>query len=191
MTGNKPMKRVIVGVTGGSGMIYAKHFLDALIGIAEVHLVISEGARLVASYEDVNFDRYPFIYEDNTKIDAKIASGSFQYDAMVVVPCSMKTLSAIAHGYAASLITRAADVALKERRKLILVPRETPYNRIHLTNMLAANDAGAIIMPASPPLYNHPKNIDDLADMMAARILDHCEIKHTLGTRWGDEEIHE
>lgn len=184
------MKRIIVGITGGSGMIYAKHFLDALEGNAEVHLVISDGARLVASYEDVNLDGYPFIYEDNRKIDARIASGSFRYDAMVVVPCSMKTLSAIANGYAASLITRAADVALKERRKLILVPRETPYNRIHLTNMLAANDAGAIIMPASPPLYNHPKTIDDLADMMAARILDHCGIEHDLGTRWGDEDIH-
>ncbi len=183
---SSPKKRLVVAVTGASGTLYAKRFLDALKGRVEVYLIISDAARKVAAYEDVSLDDYPFAYEDNTAIDAEIASGSFRYDAMVVVPCSMKTLAGIANGYAESLIGRAADVALKERRKLILVPRETPYNRIHLTNMLAANDAGAVIMPASPPLYNHLQTIEDLADMMAARILDHCGIEHTIGTRWGE-----
>ncbi|MDD3257593.1 MAG: UbiX family flavin prenyltransferase, partial [Methanocorpusculum sp.] len=99
-------------------------------------------------------------------------------------PCSMKSLAQIANGYSTTLISRAADVCLKERRPLILVPRETPYSRVHLVNMLAAHDAGAVILPASPPLYTNPKTIEELADMIAARILDHCHIEHTVGTRW-------
>ena len=182
------MKRIVLAITGASGILYAKRVLDAIAGTAEVHVIISDAAKTVAAYEGVSVDGYPVIYEDNAALDAGIASGSFRYDAMIIVPCSMKTLAAVAHGYADSLITRAADVALKERRPLILVPRETPYNRIHLTNMLAAHDAGAVIMPASPPLYSHPSTLDELADTIVARILDHCGIEHTLGNRWKDTE---
>ena len=179
------MKRIVAAVTGASGILYAKRLFEALRGKAEVYVIISDAARKVAAVEGISLDGYPFIYEENEKLDAGIASGSFLYDAMVIVPCSMKTLSAVANGYADTLIVRAADVALKEKRTLILVPRETPYSRIHLTNMLKANDAGAIIMPASPPFYTHPKSIEELADVMAARILDHCGIEHSLVKRWG------
>lgn len=180
------MKRIVVAVTGASGIIYAKRLLDALCGKAEVYVIISDAARVVSAVEGLSLDGYPFHYEENAEIGAKIASGSFLYDAMVIVPCSMKTLSAVANGYAESLIVRAADVTLKERRTLIIVPRETPYNRIHLTNMLKANDAGALIMPASPSFYTHPETIEELADVMVARILDHCGIEHNLRKRWGD-----
>ena len=180
------MKRIVVAVTGASGIIYARRLMDALRGKAEVYVIISDAARKVADVEGIFLDGYPYTYEENAKIDAEIASGSFRYDAMVIVPCSMKTLSAVANGYAETLIARAADVALKERRVLILVPRETPYNRIHLTNMLKANDAGAVIMPASPPFYTRPQTIEDLADALASRILDHCGIEHHLTKRWGD-----
>ncbi|HJJ47227.1 MAG TPA: UbiX family flavin prenyltransferase [Methanocorpusculum sp.] len=178
------MKRIIVGVTGASGMLYAKQFLDALKGKAEVYVVLSDAGKKIAKLENVDLEKYPFTYKSNAKLEAEIASGSFLYDAMVVVPCSMKTLSAIAHGYADTLIVRAAEVTLKERRKLILVPRETPLSRVHLENMLKANDAGAVIMPASPPFYSKPQTISELVDMITARILDHCGIEHDIGKRW-------
>lgn len=181
-------KRIVIGITGASGIVYAQQLIKAIEHTTDVTVIITHTARKVAAYEQISLDDFNVIYLDNTDIDNQIASGSFQYDAMIVVPCSMKTLSAIANGYAESLLTRCADVALKERRPLILVPRESPYNRIHLTNMLAANDAGALILPASPPLYSHPKTITDLADMTVARILDHCRIPHTLGTRWNGED---
>ena len=178
------MKRIVVGITGASGILYAKRLLDALSGKAEIYIIISDAAKKVAAYENIELEGYPAVYEDNSRLEADIASGSFLYDAMVIVPCSMKTLSAVANGYADTLIARAADVCLKERRRLILVPRETPYNRVHLTNMLAAHDAGAVIIPASPPLYTNPTSVSELADMIAARILDHCGIEHQIGKRW-------
>lgn len=178
------MKKIVVGITGASGMLYAKRLLDALQGKAETYVVVSDAGRKVAGLEGVDLFGYPVTYEDNSCLEADIASGSFLYDAMVIVPCSMKTLAAVAGGYSDNLISRAADVCLKEKRRLILVPRETPYSRIHLTNMLAAHDAGAVIMPASPPLYMHPMSVEDLADMVVARILDHCGIEHNVGQRW-------
>lgn len=179
------MKRIVIGVTGASGILYAKRLLEALTHVdAEVYLIISETARTVARLENVDLSGYPVHYEENCDLEAGIASGSFLFDAMVVVPCSMKSLAQIANGYSTTLISRAVDVCLKERRPLILVPRETPYSRVHLVNMLAAHDAGAVILPASPPLYTNPKTIEELADMIAARILDHCHIEHTVGTRW-------
>ena len=179
------MKRIVIGVTGASGILYAKRLLEALTHVdIEVYLIISETARTVARLEKVDLSGYPVHYEENCDLEAGIASGSFLFDVMVIVPCSMKSLAQIANGYSTTLISRAADVCLKERRPLILVPRETPYSRVHLINMLAAHDAGAVILPASPPLYTNPKTIDELADMIVARILDHCQIKHTVGTRW-------
>ncbi|MDY6879448.1 MAG: UbiX family flavin prenyltransferase, partial [Thermodesulfobacteriota bacterium] len=112
------------------------------------------------------------------------ASGTFTHDGMVVVPCSMKTLAAIASGMAGSLIERAADVCLKERRPLILVPRETPYSTVHLNNMLSAAQAGAVILPPAPAFYFHPKTIEELADFIAARILDQLGIRHSLIDEW-------
>lgn len=180
------MKRIVVGVTGASGTLYAKRLIEALMKTdgVEVYLIISDTARTVARLEEVDLSGYPVQYEENCDLAAGIASGSFLFDAMIIIPCSMKSLAAIANGYSTNLIARAADVALKERRKLILVPRETPYSRVHLTNMLAAHDAGAVIMPASPPLYTHPQTINDLADLIAARVQDHCGIPHTIGSRW-------
>lgn len=180
------MKRIVIGVTGASGMLYAKRLIEGLLntGDIEISLIISDSAKKVAELEEVDLSGYPVRYEANSDLAAGVASGSFRFDAMVIVPCSMKSLAAIANGYATNLIGRAADVCLKERRTLILVPRETPYSRVHLTNMLAAHDAGAVILPASPPLYTHPATIEELVDMVVARILDHCMITHAIGRRW-------
>lgn len=174
--------KLVVGITGGSGIIYAKRLLDTLPKDVEVFLVVSELGKRVAEIEGIDLSPYAALSNEN--LEAEIASGSFLFDAMVVVPCSMKSLAQIAHGLSDTLISRAADVCLKERRPLILVPRETPYSRVHLVNMLAAHDAGAVIMPASPPFYTHPQTVDDLIDTIVARILDHCKIEHTLPIRW-------
>lgn len=178
------MKELVIGVSGASGMIYAKRLIEILHTECRVHLVVSETGELIADLEGVSFSGFDVIREENKDLSAGIASGSFQFDAMVIVPCSMKTLAGIAHGISNTLIGRAADVCLKEKRPLILVPRETPYSRVHLTNMLAAHDAGAVILPASPPFYQRPEQIEDLADMIVSRILDHLGIKHTIGSRW-------
>jgi len=178
------MKRIVVGITGASGIIYARRLLDALKGRAEVYVIISSTGRKVADLEGIELSNLPFNYEEDTRLEAEVASGSFLYDAMVIVPCSMKTLSAVANGYTETLIARAADVALKERRKLILVPRESPLSKVHLENMLKANDAGALILPAAPPFYTKPATINELVDMIVARILDQCGIDHDIGSRW-------
>lgn len=179
------MKRIVIGVTGASGTLYAKQVIEALINSgAEVYLIISETAKKVAELEGVSLANYPVHYEENIDLTAGVASGSFVFDAMVIVPCSMKSLASIANGYSTTLIARAADVCLKERRPLIVVPRESPYSRVHLTNMLAAHDAGAVILPASPPLYTKPETIEEMVDMIAARILDHIGVEHMIGTRW-------
>jgi 4-hydroxy-3-polyprenylbenzoate decarboxylase len=177
-------KEFVVGVTGASGVIYARRLLEVLCEEATVHIVISETARQIAGIEDVNLDGFDAIYAENSNLAADIASGSFRYDGMAIVPCSMKTLAAVSNGLADNLIGRAADVCLKERRPLLLLLREMPLSRIHLKNMLAADEAGATVMIASPPFYQHPKTIDDLVDMVVARVLDHMKVEHNLGTRW-------
>jgi len=176
--------KLVIGVTGGSGIIYAKRLLENLPKDIEVFLVISELGRRVAEIEEVDLSPWEKNALSNDDLEAQIASGSFLFDAMVIVPCSMKSLAQIAHGLSDTLIARAADVCLKERRPLILVPRETPYSRVHLENMLKAHDAGAVIMPASPPFYTHPKTLTDAVDTIVARILDHCKIEHTIHSRW-------
>ncbi|GAA5263468.1 UbiX family flavin prenyltransferase [Methanocalculus sp. MC3] len=178
------MKELVVGVTGASGMIYAERLLMELEKQCRVHLVVSGTAETIAALEGISFSNVRVIREENSDLAAAIASGSFRFDGMVVVPCSMKSLAGIAHGISDTLIGRAADVCLKERRPLILVPRETPYSRVHLQNMLAAHDAGAVILPASPPFYQKPETIEDLADMIVSRILDHLGIEHSIGSRW-------
>ena len=181
-------REVVVGITGASGICYARRLLDVLSRSATVHVIISDVAQKIASHEGVDLAGFPVHYYGNDRLFAPFASGSCRYDGMVIVPCSQKTLAAIAHGYSDNLITRTADVCLKERRPLILVPREMPLSEVHLSNMLAANRAGATIMPASPPFYHLPETIEDLVDMVVARILDHLRIEHTLATRWGGQD---
>lgn len=178
-------KEFVVGVTGASGACYARRLLETLCTDATVHVIVSGVAKKIAAYEGVELSGFPATYHENGKMFAAIASGSYRYDGMVIVPCSQKTLAAVAHGYADNLIARTADVCLKERRPLILVPREMPLSEIHMTNMLAAHRAGATIMPASPPFYHRPETIEDLVDAVVARILDHLGVEHTLADRWG------
>jgi 4-hydroxy-3-polyprenylbenzoate decarboxylase len=177
-------KEFVVGVTGASGAIYARRLLEVLCKDEKVHIIISDVARQIATYERVSFDGFHATYHANDKLFASIASGSHRYDGMVVIPCSSKTLAAIASGYSDNLITRTADVCLKEHRTCILVTREMPLSKIHLKNMLAAEEAGATIMPASPGFYHKPEKIDDLVDMVVARVLDHLGVEHTLAQRW-------
>ena len=177
-------KEYVVGITGASGVVYARRLLEVLCDQATVHVVISDTARQIAGIERVDLAGFNAIYADNSNLAADIASGSFRYDGMAIVPCSMKTLAAVGNGLADNLIGRAADVCLKERRPLLLLLREMPLSRIHLKNMLAADDAGATVMVASPPFYQHPKTIDDLVDMVVARVLDHMGVEHNLGIRW-------
>jgi len=178
-------KVVVVGITGASGIIYGRRIAEEIGRTAEVRLIISETAREIGRHEGVDLDGLratPYRTED---LGAIIASGSFRHDGMVIAPCSMKTLAGIAHGYAETLVTRAADVTLKERRRCILLLREMPLSRIHLQNMLAAHDAGATVMVASPAFYHRPRTIEQLVDMVVARVLDHLEIPHDLPVRWG------
>jgi 4-hydroxy-3-polyprenylbenzoate decarboxylase len=178
-------KEYVIGVTGASGVIYARRLLEVLCRDATVHLIVSDIAQQIAAHEQVSFEGFRATYHKTDDIAVSIASGSHRFDGMVVIPCSQKTLAAIANGYADNLITRTADVCLKEHRKCILVTRETPLSKIHLKNMLAAEDAGATIMPACPGFYHKPKTIDDLVDMVVARVLDHLGVEHTLVKRWG------
>ena len=184
--------RIIIGMTGASGVQYGIRLLEALEGNEETHLVLSQEARELVELEtDVNVNAFlekaTFHYEDDDFL-APIASGSYRWDAMVIVPCTMKTLAGIANGYADTLIGRAADVTLKESRRLILVPREMPLNLIHLENMVKLKQAGAVIMPACPGFYNNPKTIDDLVDNVVGRILDQLGIDNEVYRRWGEKE---
>lgn len=177
-------KEFVIGVTGASGACYARRLLEVLCRDAEVHLIISDVAREIAAYEGVSLDGFEATYHDIDRIGAPIASGSHKFDGIVIIPCSAKTLAAVAHGYADNLITRTADVCLKENRNCILVTREMPLSRVHLRNMLAAQEAGATIMPACPGFYHRPKTIEDMVDMVVARVLDHLNVEHTLAKRW-------
>ena len=183
------MKKIVVGITGASGSIYAVRLIDVLRekGI-EVHAVITDSGQRVLDYECgvtmEELSRRVDVLYPNTDVGAAIASGSFRMDAMVVLPCSMKTAGAIAHGVTDDLLTRAADVTLKEGRRLLLVPRETPMHEIHLENLLRLARAGAVIMPAAPGFYHRPETLDDLVNMMVGKILDRLGIEAELFTRW-------
>ena len=178
-------KVVVVGITGASGIIYGRRIAEEIGKSAEVRLIISKTAREIGRHEGVDLDGLRATSYRNEDLGAIISSGSFRHDGMVIAPCSMKTLAGIAHGYAETLVTRAADVTLKERRRCILLLREMPLSRIHLQNMLAAHDAGATVMVASPAFYHRPRTIEQLVDMVVARVLDHLEIPHDLPVRWG------
>jgi 4-hydroxy-3-polyprenylbenzoate decarboxylase len=178
-------KVVVVGITGASGIIYGRRIAEEIGKTAEVRLIISETAREIGRHEGVDLDGIRATPYRNEDLGAIISSGSFRHDGMVIAPCSMKTLAGIAHGYAETLVTRAADVTLKERRRCVLLLREMPLSRIHLQNMLTAHDAGATVMVASPAFYHRPRTIEQLVDMVVARVLDHLEIPHDLKVRWG------
>lgn len=171
-------KKVVIGVTGASGSIYAKVLFDRLMElkdqVAEVGVVFSKNAREVWKIElgNSDYENLPFtIYESNDFM-APFASGSAQYETMIICPCSMGTMARIASGVSNDLMTRAADVVLKERRKLILVPRDTPMSLIHINNMKTITEAGGIIAPASPSFYSNPKDFEELAKTVVDRVID-------------------
>lgn len=181
--------RIVIGITGASGSIYGIRLIEVLKAAGcEIHAVVSESGWQVLEYEcgltkaDIK-DRVDYLHDVNN-IGASIASGSFKTDAMVIVPCSMRTLGGIANGIADSLLLRAADVVLKEGRPLLLVPRETPLNAIHLENMLKLARIGVRIIPASPGFYHRPQNLEALIDMMVGKICDMLNIEHSLFARW-------
>lgn len=170
--------KIIVSITGASGSIYAKVLLDKLSiltdQIEQVGIIMSANAKDVWKHELGNEDykNYPFTFYETTNFYAPFASGSAKYDVMIVCPCSMGTLARIASGISNDLTTRAADVILKERRKLILVARDTPYSLIHINNMQTVTQAGAIVCPASPSFYSNPKTFEELAATVIDRVLD-------------------
>jgi len=181
--------RLVVGITGASGAIYGKRLLEVLRNKKiETHLVISEAAEKVIEHEleisKEDLEKLATHAYDVEDLTAPIVSGSFKTDEMVIIPCSMKTLAGISHGYSSNLILRAADVTLKEKRKLVLVPRETPLNTIHLRNMLNLAKQNVVILPAMPAFYHKPKSVDSLADYVVGKVLDILEIEHDLFERW-------
>jgi 4-hydroxy-3-polyprenylbenzoate decarboxylase len=184
-------KKIIIAITGASGSIYAKRFIEKLrVSSSEFEscaVVFSKNAKDIWAYElkeTVDEKVIPFPIFGTNDFYAPFASGSAGYDTMVIIPCSMGTLGRIAAGISDDLITRAADVMLKERAKLIIVPRETPYNLIHLRNMVTLTEAGAIIMPATPSFYSLPTTIDELVDTVVNRVLDIVGLENS-GYKWG------
>jgi 4-hydroxy-3-polyprenylbenzoate decarboxylase len=199
------MKTITLALTGASGMAYGLRLLELLLGAGHrVYLLYSQAAQIVAKQEmDLTLPARPAeaqawlaerygAGEDRLRVFgreewfAPVASGSNPGDAMVICPCTLGTLSAIAQGLADNLIERAADVMLKERRPLVLVPRETPFSAIHLENMLRLARAGAVILPANPGFYHRPQSVDEVVDFVVARVLDHLGVEHRLMPRWGE-----
>lgn len=182
--------KLIVGMTGATGAPLGVALLKALKNIPEVetHLVVSKWAKTTIELETPlsihDVAALADAYYSPTDQAAAISSGSFKTDGMVIIPCSMKTLAGIRAGYADGLVGRAADVVIKERRKLVLVPRETPLSPIHLENMLALSNMGVAMVPPMPAWYNHPKTIDDVTDHIIARILDQFGLEHPGAKRW-------
>ncbi len=183
--------KIVVAITGASGSIYAKLLLDNLIKLKNqyesIALVISENAKKIWQAElEQSYKDYPVAYYDKFDFSAPFASGSAEYNIMIVVPCSMGTLGRIASGVSDDLVTRAADVILKERRKLILAIRDTPYNLIHIKNMETITLAGGIICPATPSFYSNPKTIEEVALTVVNRIIDLAGLQSE-SFRWGEK----
>lgn len=199
---------VCLALTGASGMPYGLRLLECLLAAGcRVQLLYSQAAQIVARQE-MNFElpsrpaeartallaRFNVAHPENLQVYgreewfAPVASGSNPPDAMIVCPCTMGTLASIAQGLSDNLIERAADVVLKEGRKLVLVPRETPFSAIHLENMLRLSRAGAVILPPSPGFYQHPQSVQDIVDFVVARVLDQISVGHTLMRRWGEAD---
>ncbi|MFL6321307.1 MAG: UbiX family flavin prenyltransferase [Nitrososphaeraceae archaeon] len=182
--------RLIVAITGGSGVMYAIKTLEVLQNLkVETDLIISRwGERNINIETNKTFDYVKSLatmYYNNDNMAASTSSGSFINDGMVIVPCSMKTLSSVANGYEDSLISRSAGVCIKESRRLVIVPRETPLSKIHLENMIKLAAIGVIVLPAMPGFYHKPKSIDDLIIHIVGKILDQFGIGHNIFRRWG------
>lgn len=199
MNGDK--KRIAVGITGASGCIYGVRLTQELLKMGHtVHLIITEAGWQVFQQELLlntsnreQLIQEQFVAYGNTlhyhtlrDFNAPIASGSYRCEGMIIIPCSMGTLSGIANGASGNLLERAADVMLKENRKLILVPRETPLNTIHLENMLKVSRAGGRVLPAMPGFYHLPQSMDDLINFLVGKALDALDIPHSLFKRWGE-----
>lgn len=183
-------RRIIVAISGASGAVYGTRLLQTLHGMADVetHLVVTDaGWRNLAQEQGMSrvaIEALAHQVHDVRDVGASIASGSFLCSAMVVAPCSMRTLAAVAHGLADNLITRAADVMLKERRRLVLMVRESPLHLGHLRNMVSVTEMGAIICPPMPAFYQRPQSVAELVDGSVARVLDLLELPHALAPRW-------
>ncbi len=191
------MKKIVVGITGASGSIYAKRMIEVLVQKEiQVHVIATEKGKQVFKYElsldlnqwikELNATYCNVKLENHQNLFAGVASGSHGFDAVVILPCSMGTLAEISHGLSRNLLTRAADVALKEGRKLVIVPRETPFNTIHLENMTRLSKVGATIIPAMPGFYHHPQTMDDLINFVVGKVLSYLNIDHNLFKKWED-----
>jgi flavin prenyltransferase len=190
------MMRLVIGISGATGPIYGIRLLEVLKrNGAETHLIITSTAREIipqeTSYSIKRVERLAHEVYDDGDLSASISSGSFKTDGMIIIPCSIKSLSGIAHSYNVNLLTRAADVTLKERRKLVLVVRETPFHGGHLELMLQVSRMGGIILPPIPAFYHHPKTIDDVINQTIGKILDLFGINHHLFERWGSPKLKE
>ncbi len=190
MTSSPPKSRLIVAITGATGVVYAVRLLEVLRATThiETHLIISE-AGIMSLQQEVNLkkkqvDALADVVYNVKDVGAAIASGSFQTMGMIVAPCSMKTLASVAHGLSENLISRSADVTLKERRRLVLMVRETPFNLAHLRNMTAVTEMGGIIFPPLPSFYQHPASIAEMVDHSIGRVLDLFHIAHQLTPEW-------
>jgi 4-hydroxy-3-polyprenylbenzoate decarboxylase len=183
-------KRLIVAITGATGAVYGVRLLRHLreAGGVETHLLLTD-AGVLNLHQELDLNRKEVealadVVHNVRDVGASIASGSFQSDGMIVAPCSMKTLASVAHGMSDNLIARAADVILKERRRLVLMVRETPFNLAHLRNMTAVTEMGGIVFPPLPGFYHRPASIDDMVDHTLGRVLDLFDISHALTPRW-------
>lgn len=184
-----PTKRIIVAITGATGVVYGVRLMQTLRSAGvETHCLISD-AGVLNLHQELALKRkdaeaYADVVHNVRDVGASIASGSFQSNGMIIAPCSMKTLAAVAHGLSDNLITRAADVVLKERRRLVLMVRETPFNLAHLRNMTAVTEMGGIIFPPLPGFYHRPASIEEMVDHTVGRVLDLFSVEHQLTPRW-------
>jgi len=186
------MKRLIVGITGATGAIFGIRLLETLKAASvESHLVVSKWAQQTIEHETdytaKQVRELAAVWHEQGNMGAAISSGSFITEGMVIAPCSVRTLAAVAHGMGDNLVHRAADVILKERRKLVLLVRETPLSAVHLENMLKLARMGVTVMPPMPAFYNHPKSLDEMVDHIVARLLDQFGIEAHFAKRWGGE----
>ncbi|BDZ68868.1 UbiX family flavin prenyltransferase [Methanobacterium ferruginis] len=183
---------IVVAITGASGVAYGVRLLEVLKEMGkDTALVVTEPARIILKHEmgidEDQLKKLCYRFYEPGDLTSAINSGSCRFESMIIVPCTMKTISAISTGFASNAVTRAADVALKERRTLLLVPRETPLRSVHLENMLRISKEGGIILPAMPAFYHQPQNIDELIDFLVGKILDILNIDHNLYQRWHGE----
>lgn len=187
--------RYVIGITGASGSIYAKKLIENLCALGhDIYLVCTENGEKVFQYElDLSIDDFiktlngKLYRENNDNLFSPVASGSFDYEAVIIVPCSMASIGSIATGSGHSLLHRCCDVTLKEDRKLILVPRETPLSTISLKNMYALSNVGATILPAMPGFYSKPESLEELTDFVVGKILDALKVEHNLYKKWGEK----